>query len=247
MNMRKIKFANVLSHDSIYNFCSISIIFALCVFNIIASSQYANSALIAQDDPQFGQLTITYDTDTGLDWLHPYWSRNNSYDDIETDHLGSGNYLGFRHATSSEVMGLFTTAGLAPLPQIGAVQTDLQYYPAAFSFVNLFGPPTLVRSFPVGLGGNFQTWNRVAGFCASDDGQDVYTAYAEFAYSPDALRVSVVLSDPSFRIEYVGNWLVREHAQTPVPEPATSILFTIGALGLAVSRRIRDGFMTGRP
>lgn len=244
--MKEDNITNALPHFSIYKLSSNSIITVLCVLNLLMFSQYASATFIAQDDLHFGQSTIIYDNDTGLDWLKPYWSRNNSYNDIETDYLGSGLFQDFRHATFSEVINLFTTTGLTPHSQIGSIQTDLQYYSAAFNFVNLFGPPTFVHSNPVGPGGNFQTWNRVAGFCASNDGQEVYTAYTEYAYLPDALRVSIVQSGSSFRTEYIGNWLVRQHTQTPVPEPTTSILFTIGAIGLALSRRIRVGFRTGK-
>jgi hypothetical protein len=63
---------------------------------------------------------ITRDTETGLEWLDLTATENLSYNDIEAD-VGGWISLGFRHATGSEVCGLFASHALAPSPCPGSL------------------------------------------------------------------------------------------------------------------------------
>src|SRR5262245_16004882 len=84
----------------------------------LAATTYAASAsasLIALDLFTAGDGLITRDTETGLDWLDLPATVNLSYNDVEAD-VGGWVSLGFRHATGSQVCGLFSTYAVAPAP-----------------------------------------------------------------------------------------------------------------------------------
>ena len=65
----------------------------------------ASAALIEQDLFAAGDGLITFDDQTGLEWLDLTETTNLSYNDVETDG-GGWLSLGFRHATGAEVCDL---------------------------------------------------------------------------------------------------------------------------------------------
>lgn len=102
---------------------------ALC---LLAGS--AHAALIKQDflAPNDGFLIL--DTATNTEWLTPFYTRNQTYNNAFVANLIST--YGFRYATAAEAIGLLndnfpTTSSAYP--------GDVASYASANSFLNLFG------------------------------------------------------------------------------------------------------------
>ena len=74
----------------------------------------ANGTLVSQDLSTPSDNQLTYDSNTGLDWL----DLTNTYRESPADVLGGfGGYtttLGFRYATEGEFLTLLTHAGITP-------------------------------------------------------------------------------------------------------------------------------------
>lgn len=198
----------------------LALAFAVLILQPVSS---ASAALIAFDLFTAGDGLITRDTETGLDWLDLTATRNLSYNDIEVD-VGGWISLAFRHATGSEVCGLFAAHALAPSPCPG---------PAGISQSG-----NLVATLQGFVG---VTFSDNIGFAASsgkfDDG-DVSDSVGigGVSYSPLTGRSnSSVLEDGAFAHTSsgrFGHWLVR-----PVPEPSTALLLAAGLAAFAVRRR----------
>jgi PKD repeat protein len=94
--------------------------------------------LVVRDDYDWGAGSIIHDTSTGLDWLKPINTVNQSYASINAQ-LGSGQFTGFRYATSAEVNQLFANSGLTH----DCCWDGYAYYNEYVrfkTFVNLFEP-----------------------------------------------------------------------------------------------------------
>jgi hypothetical protein len=69
-------------------------------------------ALVSGTDPLFGPGSLTLDTATGLAWLDLPISAGYSYEQMSAALQPGGAFVGFRYATSQEVAGLFSSAGI---------------------------------------------------------------------------------------------------------------------------------------
>ena len=90
---------------------------ALCnifVITLLVTVFHAASwaVLEERDDPVFGVGSITYDTETGYEWLDLTESLNMSFNDVSAQLGPGGQFYGFRYATAEEVGDLFLAAGI---------------------------------------------------------------------------------------------------------------------------------------
>jgi len=181
----------------------------------------ASAALIAVDLFTAGDGLITRDTETGLDWLDLTATLNLSYNDIEAD-VGGWISLGIRHATGSEVCGLFVHA-LAPAPCPSATSAS--------------GSGNLVATLQGFVGITDSGVRAIASNGMFDDGEPSDgVGYGQVGYSVLSMSSqSSVRENQVFAASasgYVGHWLVR-----PVPEPSTGLLLAAGLAAFAVRRR----------
>jgi hypothetical protein len=182
----------------------------------------ASAALIAVDLLTAGDGLITRDSETGLNWLDLTATVNRSYSDIEAD-VGGWISLGFRHATGSEVCGLFTVHALAPSPCPNATSAN--------------GSGNVVATLQ-GFVGITNSGVRVVGshgmFDDGDASNTVGWAFVQYSVFSTSSQ-SAVLDDGAFADTAggtIGHWLVH-----PVPEPSTALLLAAGLVALAGSRR----------
>src|SRR5215469_5538441 len=87
------------------------LILALLVL-LLMKTPSAEASLYLTNDPNFGPNSVTVDTSTGLSWLNLTESVNLSYDQVIADLQPGGIFNGYRYATSREVLGLFSSAGI---------------------------------------------------------------------------------------------------------------------------------------
>ncbi|MDX1410273.1 MAG: hypothetical protein R3330_19115, partial [Saprospiraceae bacterium] len=98
-------------------------IIALCMLSTYGKGTLA--ALSAQNDPVFGNNSITTDSETGLDWLDLGLSTGKTVAYVSSQFGTGGAYDGFRHATRAEVLTLFHNAGI---PDIDTGATTANNY-----------------------------------------------------------------------------------------------------------------------
>jgi len=195
-----------------------ALLLALLAFTATTHASSASAALIALDLFTAGDGLVTRDTETGLDWLDLTATLNLSYNDVEAD-TGGWLSLGFRHATGSQVCGLFGTYAVAPAPCPGVL-------PVA-------GPVTTLQGF-VGI---TDTGPRtITSEGAFDDGDvSIGVGQATLLRFGAGASQSQVLVDVLYATTAdgtLGHWLVR-----PVPEPSTGLLVAAGLLAFASRRR----------
>jgi hypothetical protein len=93
----------------------------------------ANSALVERDWLAVNDGALTYDTETGFEWLDISVTANYSYNEILSQLGPGGDCEGFDFATSEQVIGLFSAVNLQEIPsgistEGSKIQELLQYW-----------------------------------------------------------------------------------------------------------------------
>ena len=198
---------------------TICIIFAVTLlvtlFQVVSWAE-----LEERDDPVFGFDSITYDTETGFEWLDLTESLNMSFNEV-SEQLGTGgDFEGFRYATADEVGDLFLAAGI---PELDVKLTDPDSIAVFESFIDLVGitnNPESNKYYSTGI---------TATSCGTTfDGRQL--AYI-FGYDNNELSpwisTKVTLSTCyALYTKYptVGNWLVRGGAYSIIQTLINSVM-----------------------
>ena len=117
-----------------------SVVIGMSALLVLVLPRYSPAELQSMDDPIFGPGAITYDTDTGLEWLDLTFSADMTRSEVTEEMEPAGYLEGFRRPLIDEIEDLYAHAGtLWPW-------TDPNYssYPmvmdATASFIELIGP-----------------------------------------------------------------------------------------------------------
>lgn len=187
----------------------------------------ASAALIARDLVAPGDELLTFDTDTGLEWLDLTATQGLSFNQAEASSFVSVD--GFRHATTVEVTALFQHAG-------GSVNSPFNAANAApaLLLLDLMGcTDTLTcRVLPSGaVVGGSSGW--------ASNPADPSRAYLPTYRSSATGALGRLLSPGGSgtfdtRMSTVGNYLVHD---SPIPEPSSGLLY--GLAFTAIAFRVR--------
>lgn len=77
----------------------------------LGSVSTAQADLISVNDAAFGDDSVTFDTDTDLEWLDVKETMGLSYNNVYGELGAGGQFEGWRYATSLEVTSLWNAAG----------------------------------------------------------------------------------------------------------------------------------------
>lgn len=200
-------------------------------------STSVNAALLSLDYVQgSGDNWITYDTETGLDWLDVTLTVNQSFDEVRT---GTWYQRGFRHATMEELQALFQHAGT---PDDG-FDTSVTYPTETLELAQLLGP-TLIGDSRVTVSGFTGTDffgnqitlenNPIGSVFSVRFGKLDYLDLINSGELGEAHFTGGSLNSSQSDIN-AGSYLVRTSV---VPVPAAAWLFGSGLIGLAgIARR----------
>ena len=161
----------------------------------------------------FGPSTVTYDSNTGLEWLDVTASTNMSVNGIETELGEDGVFHGWRYASPDELEVLFFySAGLPPTEQ--AILEDAPLY---LEMLRLFGI-TMDSVVP----GCYSCFRAVTGFHAgAPSPSSRNTAIVSVSWDGDLIDdvyANAVggMGYVSVATEFIGHWLVRDASSVPV-------------------------------
>jgi len=214
----------------------------------VACISNAQAALLTQDLYSTNDELITIDTTSQLEWLDLTATNGVSVVDVAS---GYGGYFneGFRYATHSEVLNLYTNAGIVgfdPDPFYHTASLTENYSPIE-TLISLMGCTATCddtpNSFPYGhrpvLAGTYGATPNAVNF----ENRYFSSSYISMQISSsrfpaqDGTGTAAIGNRSSIAkgaYEGYGSFLVRE---ATVPEPSTLLLFSIGVLGIRASRR----------
>lgn len=126
-----------------------STIIILLSFLVLVIPKYSTAELQSINDPVYGDGSITYDTETGLEWLDLTFSQGMTRSEV-TDELGpAGQFAGFRRASKDEVVD-FMISAVPSWPRRQSqtpfeVSNDRKAVAEADALVGMIGPTDSVR------------------------------------------------------------------------------------------------------
>jgi hypothetical protein len=196
----------------------VRLLFVLSVLLVVRSD--VNATLIERDLFSPGDGLLTYDTQSGLEWLDwTYTDYGVSYNDILTSELVSDN--GLRYATQQEVCVL-AQYGIT-FTNCGGLQDELGAGEGNQVILDFLGA----------------TWDTRASRVVFDDDDDVPGAGVAIIQVlneiPPRSRTELGPNsqNPTGGVVNIGHGLVR----SAIPEPSTLIMIVGGLTGLAAYRR----------
>jgi len=89
---------------------------ALALLVLLAQVAGVQAALVERDWQAPADAALTYDTDTGLEWLDLTASADQSYNEVAAQLSTGGSFESFAFASEQQVEGLFKSADLQELP-----------------------------------------------------------------------------------------------------------------------------------
>ena len=200
-------------------------------FGLVATP--AQATLSSANDAVFGANSLTSDSDSGLDWLDLTLSVDRSFNSVSAAFGAGGDFEGFRHATSAEVVQLFLNVGLVLPPPPPSSPGSPPPPPAPLAALTQASQDYL--DF---FGITFSTASVTASFGIFDISSDDFVGRAVVArYSTSQQVFQSDNFSPATASPFVGNFLVRDAAA--VPEPSGLILLGIGLVGVFGVRRRR--------
>lgn len=187
----------------------------------------ANALLIDRDWVALNDAALTYDTDTGLEWLDVTVTAGLSYNDVTAELGAGGAYEGFSFATRQQILSLFSAVGLQEIPNVPE---------------------------PMGGGEQIQellshwgvTWNLGSGertefLTADTDGLNPGEHWSGrvfwLASGDTGVSATLYVRADDYAVSTIGSALVRSVAVVPVP--AAAWLLLSGLLGLTGFARCR--------
>jgi hypothetical protein len=198
----------------------------MMVFTIILGSNSAQAALIESELFVTGDGLITFDSDTGLEWLDLTETVGVSLADVIAGYDGFTTTNRFSLATKSQVLGLAGNAGIAT---IGSWNTDASHKSNVLGLINLLGV----------------TYNSGRTMANGQYALDDHSGLAEVSFDHIASWAAIVNFQTSVGWPPKGTFLVR--SATPaagemavaenVPEPSIIALFGLGLVGIGFARR----------
>jgi len=186
------------------------------------------------EDQNEADPPMTLDTRTGLTWLDIDKTVNLNFFEMQQELQPGGRFFGFRHATPSEVLSLWETAGILDV-DAGATQANVA---GARGLMQLLGMTETTADCvlcPIQL-------ERITGMTS-----ELITGPVDFVRSPvltvflqsgeaeAILNDADALTNPSFRSPTVGHYLV----QTEIPGPGGAAPAVLFASLLSLRRRKR--------
>lgn len=215
----------------------------LAVVLICGMASTSARALLVSTDSDYGVGTLTYDTDTGLEWLSPSLGLSYggsgccySYNDINGQFGSGGVFEGYRYATAAELQTLFfTSAGI----DLGTPGSDN----AVGSLISLMGDTFNEYFDPV------YSFFATTGFYDLGDGNvgiaslEAELFFGEWDRADAYISGSSVAPDENYN--GFGSWLVRDAVSTTdsgmsvsVDEPGTFLFLLLsGVFGVALRQR----------
>lgn len=215
---------------------------SILITSTLPMLSFGSVSLVSTDWKNQGDELITYDTDSGLEWLDLSVTTNMSHNFVLTQFGVGGLYEGWNYADEEQVLSLFYGAGGEP--QFGAIE---------FASTEQLDANKTLLSFWSETGSTFSF------FDPNWHGSEFF--YHDERYSPgqdpstwQALGIVLYLDTPTRTVSrldanygsakpddeftLVGSALVRQHIVSQVPLPASGWLFIsmIGSSIIAKSR-----------
>jgi hypothetical protein len=114
-------------------------------FLVLVFPNYSIAELQSVDDPDYGEGAITYDTETGLEWLDFTFTKGMVYEEVSYD-FGPGGYLeGFRRPTIAEIIDLLAQAGISYPFHFTWDPLIMEDYR---TFIQMLGPTRIDSGYP---------------------------------------------------------------------------------------------------
>ena len=209
-----------------------TVVLALMLAIGLNSGNMAKADLIPVDDAVFGIGSITRDTGTGLDWLDLPFTGGRSFNDISTRFGVGGEFEGFHHASSADVIRFFINAGI---PDINGSNFNPANTVPVLALFDVWGTLLVTSTF-------IKSQAIVAD--VTGDGSRIVSGLTWFGGPPELGAIArsnpnTVTGDDTTDIS-LGHALIRGEGIPPnliVPEPATSVLLLSGLVMVGLAKR----------